>query len=189
MTETSRSLEAAAALSRVLTAQGIPHAFHGTILVSMLSRNHSCSEVLCIVDGGNVHPFGRVRAALEGNDTLTASNAPWANRLHVVYNPPIPPVTIEILPAGEEGPRRLDGGTVSIISDLPFLTVSEFLRAKLNAWSLRSQVHDAQDIVWTLGRYWQNVDINRIPEEDMAKFIAQYPAAAEAWLAVKQRYT
>lgn len=43
MTETSRSLEAAAALSQVLTAHAIPHAFHGSILVSMLSKNPQCS--------------------------------------------------------------------------------------------------------------------------------------------------
>ena len=41
---------------------------------------------------------------------------------------------IEILPAGEEGPRRLDSATVMVLSGLPVLTISEFVRAKLKAW-------------------------------------------------------
>lgn len=41
---------------------------------------------------------------------------------------------IEILPAGEEGPRRLDESTVMKIHGIPFLTVSEFIRAKLKCW-------------------------------------------------------
>jgi len=52
----------------------------------------------------------------------------------------------------------------------------------------RSQAHDAQDITWALARYWQHVDLNRIPESDMEKFIAQFPGAAQAWIAIKQRY-
>jgi len=85
----------------------------------ILVANELCfysQELLCIVDGGNVHPFGRVRAALEGNELLSVSNAPWSNRyctfsytffksvclmglcrLHVTYNPPIPPVTVSVL--------------------------------------------------------------------------------------------
>ena len=43
---------------------------------------------------------------------------------------------IEILAAGESGPRRLDALTVAIVSRVPFLTTSEFVRAKLNAWMM-----------------------------------------------------
>ncbi len=48
MTETSRLLEAAAALSQVLTANAIPHAFHGSLLVSMLSKNPQCNVGVAI---------------------------------------------------------------------------------------------------------------------------------------------
>ena len=41
---------------------------------------------------------------------------------------------IEILPAGETGPRHLDTSTVMKIQNVPFLTVSEFVRAKLKTW-------------------------------------------------------
>lgn len=41
---------------------------------------------------------------------------------------------IEILPAGEAGPRHLDDTTVMKIQGLPFLTISEFIRAKLKSW-------------------------------------------------------
>ena len=57
--------------------------------------------------------------------------------------PPAPPMSaaltrsqIEILPAGEEGPRRLDGSTVMTMNRVPFLTVTEFIRAKVKAWSM-----------------------------------------------------
>lgn len=43
MAETARLLEAAAALSGVLTAAGIPHAFHGTILVALLAQTPQCT--------------------------------------------------------------------------------------------------------------------------------------------------
>ncbi|KAI5121121.1 hypothetical protein M0805_002793 [Coniferiporia weirii] len=188
MAETSRLLEAASVLSQALTASGIPHAFYGTLLIALLSSNAQCNEVLCIVEGGTVHPFGRVRQAIEGHQSLSVTNSPWTNRLHVTFHEPIPPVTIEILPAGEEGPRRLDDTTVARISGVPFLTVSEFLRSKVKAWTTRGLDHDAQDILWVLARYWQSVDINRIPEQDMDRFVLQYPGAALAWTAIKGRF-
>ena len=45
-------------------------------------------------------------------------------------------IKIEILIAGEEGPRRLDGATVMAVGRVPFLTITEFIRAKLKAWSM-----------------------------------------------------
>jgi hypothetical protein len=114
---------------------------------------------------------------------------------------------IEILPAGEEGPRRLDESTVMNIHGIPFLTVSEFIRAKLKCWVMyavilcfflpslkttipcsRRQEGDAQDIVYALTRYWNRVDINRIPEQDMNLFAARYAGAAAAWVQVKKKY-
>ncbi len=43
---------------------------------------------------------------------------------------------IEILPAGETGPRRLDTTTIMKIHGVPFLTVTEFIRAKLKVWAM-----------------------------------------------------
>jgi len=43
---------------------------------------------------------------------------------------------IEILSAGEEGPRRLDANTIMNIRGLPFLSVSEYIRAKLKSWAM-----------------------------------------------------
>ncbi|TDL22061.1 hypothetical protein BD410DRAFT_866125 [Rickenella mellea] len=185
MSETRRLLEAATALSHTLTAASIPHAFHGSLLVAVLANLPTCNEILCIVEGGNTHPFRRVRQAVTGHESLTATNSPWTNRLHVTYHRVTPPINVEILPAGEEGPRRLDGSTVTTIRGLPFLTISEFVRAKIKARGLE---HDAQDIVFALGRYWQLIDINRILDQDMDKFVLRYPAAAQAWAAIKNRY-
>lgn len=44
------------------------------------------------------------------------------------------PVQIEVVPAGEEGPRNLDASTVMAIKNVPFLTVTEFVRVKLKVW-------------------------------------------------------
>jgi hypothetical protein len=41
---------------------------------------------------------------------------------------------IEIVPAGEEGPRNLDMTTIMAIKGVPFLSVTEFVRAKLRVW-------------------------------------------------------
>jgi hypothetical protein len=44
---------------------------------------------------------------------------------------------IEILPAGEHGPRRLDNSTTTQLQGIPFLTQSEFVRAKVKSWSMQ----------------------------------------------------
>lgn len=47
---------------------------------------------------------------------------------------------------------------------------------------------DAQDITYVLSHYWNRVDINRIPEQDMGQFIARNAVVAPAWTAVKRKY-
>ncbi|CAL1708610.1 unnamed protein product [Somion occarium] len=188
MHETRRLIEAASALSGQLRSAGVPHAFHGTVLNAVLSSATHCDEIYCIVEGGNAHPFRRVRQACVDNEDFTATPSPWSNRLHVTYHRFIPPIEIEILPAGEEGPRRLDGNTTMTISGVPFLTISEFIRAKLKAWSLRRLDRDAEDAVYALSRYWDRVDINRIPEQDMSELVRQFPTAAPAWKELKKKY-
>lgn len=129
-------------------------------------------------------------------------------RLYVTYHEPIPAIQLEVLPAGEEGPRRLDASRVMLVRAVPFLNVTEFLRAKMKAWirwlyacppprsvltppprmqSRRSQ-DDAEHVVFVLTRFWAQVDINRIQEDDMDRFVAHLPAAAPAWKAIKRRY-
>ncbi|KAF8480458.1 hypothetical protein DFH94DRAFT_478011 [Russula ochroleuca] len=209
MPETRRLLEAASALSHALRAQGVPHAFHGSLFVAVLANSPqadvrplrrsssdgtvfcdliAAQEIFCIVEGGTVHPFRRVRQALTGNAELSITPSPWSNRLHVKYHHCIPPIEIEILAAGESGPRRLDALTVAIVSRVPFLTTSEFVRAKLNAWMIRGSERDAQDIVFIMSRYWNSIDINRIPEHDMDRFVEMVGAAAPGWAAIKRKY-
>ena len=93
-----------------------------------------------------------------------------------------------------------------MLNNVPFLNVTEFLRAKMRAWtrlvscssdmigisfdaqySRRSQ-DDAEHVIFVLTRYWAQVDINRIQEDDMDRFVIQSPAAATAWKAIKRRY-
>lgn len=91
-----------------------------------------------------------------------------------------------------------------VIQEIPFLTVSEFIRAKLKSWVMyalpagfsflgdifysRGSVRDAQDIVYVINRYWNRVDINRIPEHDMNQFAVCNGAAAPGWTAIKRKY-
>ncbi|KAI0826356.1 hypothetical protein BC629DRAFT_1455612 [Irpex lacteus] len=184
--ELRRVLEAAKALHTLLDAAGVPHAFHGGFW--LLCWQIRLTEIFCIVDGETVHPFRRVRQACATSEEVTIRASPWTNRLHAVYNRLIPPIDIEILPAGEGGPRRLDNTTVTQVAGIPVLTISEFLRAKIKAWVLRRLEHDANDIVFTLSQYWDQVDINRIPEQEMPEFVARYPAVGPAWSELKKKY-
>ncbi|KAG6917617.1 hypothetical protein DXG01_001848 [Tephrocybe rancida] len=179
MSETRRLLEAAAALSHLLHEGGVPHAFYGNVLTA---------EIFCIVEFGQTHPFRRVRDALTGSANFTTTNSPWTNRLHATYRRLIPPIDIEILAAGESGPRHLDNTTVMELQGVPFLTISEFIRAKLKTWIIRGSEGDAQDISYVLSRYWNRVDINRIPEQDMGVFVSRNSAVAPAWTAVRRKY-
>ncbi|KAI9568033.1 hypothetical protein HD554DRAFT_811133 [Boletus coccyginus] len=186
--ETRRLLEAAMALSQLLSMHAIPHAFHGSILTAVMSDSPRCDEIYCIVEGGPTHPFRRVRQAVANNEYFTTTHSPWSNRLHVTYRRLIPAIEIEILPAGEHGPRRLDTSTTMKIKGIPFLTLSEFVRDKLKAWSIRGADRDASDIVYTICRYWNRLDINRVPEHDMNQFVTCHRTAALSWAALKRKY-
>ncbi|KAA1476105.1 hypothetical protein DENSPDRAFT_493888 [Dentipellis sp. KUC8613] len=188
MPETARYLEAANVLSRLLRAGGVPHAFYGSIFTAVLANSPQADELYCIVEGGHTHPFRRVRQAVTGSQEITTTASPWSNRLHAKYHRCIPPIEIEILPAGEEGPRRLDTSTVMVVGGIPFLTVSEFVRAKLKAWIIRGTERDAQDIIFCVTRYWNAIDANRIPEHDMHTFVDAYAAAASGWAAIQRKY-
>jgi len=208
MSETRRLLEAATALSQLLYSNSIPHAIHGSVLVAVLSNADHCDEIFCIVEGGQsqAHPFRRVRDAISRSENFTTTHSPWTNRLHVTYRRLIPAIEvspsvvyfytpradrsfeIEILPAGEAGPRHLDGTTVMKINGVPFLTISEFIRAKLKSLMIRRVELDATDISYALSRYWNRVDINRIAEHDMNLFVSRNAGAAPAWLAIKRKY-
>ncbi|KAJ7150888.1 hypothetical protein C8R43DRAFT_491882 [Mycena crocata] len=190
MSETRRLLEASAALSQLLRANGIPHAFYGSVLTAVLSNSSHSDEIFCIVEGGQnqPHPFRRVRDALAGNGDFSITHSPWTNRLHVTYRRFIPAIEIEILPAGETGPRHLDSTTVMKMQGLPFLTISEFIRSKLKTWMIRGEDRDAQDISYVLSRYWNRVDINRIPEPDMNHFVSRNASVGPAWAAVRRKY-
>jgi hypothetical protein len=37
-------------------------------------------------------------------------------------------------------------------------------------------------------RYWNSIDINRIPENDMDRFVEMVGAAAPGWAAIKRKY-
>ncbi|KAJ7154594.1 hypothetical protein C8R46DRAFT_960636 [Mycena filopes] len=201
MSETRRLIEASAALSQLLRAQGIPHAFYGSVLTAVLANSsHTdarpspiCStrdrltahqEIFCIVEGGQnlPHPFRRVRDALAGNGDFSITHSPWTNRYESLFS------LIEILPAGETGPRHLDSTTVMKMQGLPFLTISEFIRSKLKSWMIRGEDRDAQDISYILSRYWNRVDINRIPEQDMNHFVSRNTSVGPAWAAVRRKY-
>ncbi|KAJ3556155.1 hypothetical protein NP233_g12044 [Leucocoprinus birnbaumii] len=209
MHETRRLLESAAALSRLLQDSGIPHAFYGSVLSATLANSmhsdvglflanvalilivdSSYQEIYCIVEGGqnHPHPFRRVRDAVSGKEDWASTHSPWTNRLHVTFRAFIPPIEIEILPAGETGPRHLDDSNVMKIQNVPFLNVSEFLRAKLNSWMIRGAERDAHDIVYVLSRYWNRVDINRLPEADMDRFVSRNSTAGPAWSALRRKY-
>ncbi|TFK49289.1 hypothetical protein OE88DRAFT_1713535 [Heliocybe sulcata] len=188
MHDTTRLLEAAAALSELLRANDVPHAFYGSIIVAVMANNPYTEDMYCIVEGGLSHPFRRVRQAVSGNHLITTVASPWCNRLHTLYHGFIPPIEIEILRAGEEGPRNVDASTTTMIRGIPFLSITEFLRAKVKAWTSRQSEQDAEDICYVVSRYWNRVDYNRIPEDDMNNFAKSHSSVSPAWASIKKKY-
>ncbi|TRM60359.1 hypothetical protein BD626DRAFT_131352 [Schizophyllum amplum] len=186
--DTQRLRQAAVAFSQLLRSHDIPHAFHGDLLVALVARKPLCDEMACIVENGQRHAFRRVRDALVTSDDFRTVHSPWTNRLHVTYTDVIPAIEFEILPAGETGPRRLTSNTVMKIQGVPFLTVTEYVRAKLTSWIIRRLDLDAHDLMYVLGRYWNNVDANRIPESDMNVFVTENLEAAPPWAAIRRKY-
>ncbi|KAH6905358.1 hypothetical protein BKA70DRAFT_1474328 [Coprinopsis sp. MPI-PUGE-AT-0042] len=186
----TRLVQAASALSSVLYSHAIRHAFYGSLFPALLAKNPASDEIMCIVEGGlsQAHPFRRVRDALSGNEDFSVVHSTWTNRLHVTYRRLIPAIDIEILPAGETGPRVLDNVAVMKLQGVPFLTYSEFIRAKLKAWMIRGSERDALDITYVLARYWDRVDMNRIPEQDMNSFATKNSTAAPAWISLRRKY-
>ena len=59
-----------------------------------------------------------------------------------------------------------------------------------NLISVRSRQSepDAKEITYLLNRYWDRVDINRIPEHDMNDFAAAVPDASPAWYSLQKKY-
>ncbi|KAF8316617.1 hypothetical protein DL93DRAFT_746426 [Clavulina sp. PMI_390] len=175
--------EAATVLSHHLHSAGIAHAFHGGFLAVLLGSPRDTEEIFCVVDRG----FRSVRDAVAEDENIRTAVSTWSNRLFITYTEPIPAIEIEILIAGERGPRRLDGSTITHIRQVPFLNATEFLRAKIRVWAISADPVDATDIVYVLARHWNTIDINRIPE-DIERFVQAYPQAADAWSAVRARY-
>lgn len=52
----------------------------------------------------------------------------------------------------------------------------------------RATEKDARDIAYALSRYWNEVDINRIPEQEMNDFVGLHTSAAPAWSQLKRKY-
>lgn len=57
-----------------------------------------------------------------------------------------------------------------------------------NFMNSRGAEGDAHDIVYVLSRFWNRVDINRIPEQDMNHFATRNNTAAPAWSALRRKY-
>ena len=66
MHETRRLLEAASALSAFLKSRGIPHAFYGDVLISLLANQ----------------PLASVRSFVAGRRTFLTVYSPPANFMH-----------------------------------------------------------------------------------------------------------
>lgn len=79
---------------------------------------------------------------------------------------------IEILPAGEAGPRHLDTSTVMKIQGIPFLTITEFIRAKLKTWMMYA-------VTAPLGRY-ALFELIRSSAVDLSEMLKTFPTCFPA---------
>jgi len=107
MHETRRLVEAASALSIFLQTRGIPHAFYGDALISLLAGQSLAGvssefvperqtflttypppqQISCIVQGGAPHPFRLVRDALRSAEDFSITSSPWSDRYEAAHCP------------------------------------------------------------------------------------------------------
>lgn len=103
MHETRRLVEAASALSAFLQSRGIPHAFYGDVLISLLANQplaavrsfvadrqtfltvYPPQQISCIVQGGSPHPFRLVRDALRSAEDFSTTSSPWSDRCEATF--------------------------------------------------------------------------------------------------------
>lgn len=119
----------AASVRRSQTANiSPPHIHHGATgtVASSCSTSYPCNILV-----HSLHvTYRRLIPAIEVSSHSFATRAPYSSIIQ-----------IEILPAGEHGPRRLDNSTTMNIKGIPFLTLSEFVRDKLKAWAMQVPPH------------------------------------------------
>ena len=60
-------------------------------------------------------------------------------------------IKIELLAAGEFGPVRLTDTNTQILEHLTVLSPTEFVRAKVKAWTSRRSAQDVEDIIGVMG--------------------------------------
>ena len=58
----------------------------------------------------------------------------------------------------------------------------------LNARNRRGYERDAQDVAYAMSQYWNRVDLNRIPEQEMNDLARRFPAVAPSWHKLRQKY-
>ena len=56
------------------------------------------------------------------------------------------------------------------------------------SFTSRRSDKDAEDIMYILARYWNRIDINRIPEQDMNDFVKHYKTVAAPWAELRKKY-
>jgi hypothetical protein len=118
MHETRRLVEAASALSNFLQTRGVPHAFYGDVLISLLANQPLAAvrslhaerrmsltvrfpqQISCIVQGGTPHPFRLVRDALRSADDFSTTSSPWSDRFEASSALPLPPSSPPLFSAG-----------------------------------------------------------------------------------------
>lgn len=77
MHETRRFVEAAAALSQALQARGVPHAFHGNVMLALLSNDALAEVSELSTPSAFIDPLYRSKCPVSFKaDQLTPSNLP-----------------------------------------------------------------------------------------------------------------
>jgi hypothetical protein len=94
---------------------------------------------------------------------------------------------IDILPGGEYGPRTLDTCTVQPQHGIPFLSPTEFVRAKLRSWSMTGSTRDAADAAAVLVRCAEWIDPGRVDTAEVKALAAVHGEVIPAWTAVRRR--
>ena len=145
-------------------------------------------DVDCIVEGG----FRLVSQTLSAHPAFEVPKGLASDILTVFFRSSImarrgTKVKVELLKAGVFGPVKLTSSTTMVVNGIPFLTPSEFVRAKVKAWTARGYNRDKMDVLWIL-RTADWLDPKRInPDGGLDDMAEEHPDVAALWEVVRER--
>jgi hypothetical protein len=150
-------MQAAEALTSILTAEGVRHAYIGGFALRVLGSSRSTDDVDVEVDVADSTARLSLLQRIIGRDARFSSN-PLAKLFFTPSDPPGPPVRVEVLPVGTLGlPPLLPAQCVEISKASIGLRCIEFREARTTRITIqRADVGDCSPFISSLARQYSH---------------------------------